>query len=215
MNEATLDALMALTRAQFVPVDEAHEHIRRVSEDHGMPQVHIRPEEGHLLNLLLRMVGARRVIEIGTLAGYSGTWIARALPADGQLITLELSGEHVRVAQSMFEQTGVADRVEVRQGRALDLLAGLPVDEPYDAVFMDADRPNYPAFLEWALEHVRPGGLIMAHNGFMRGRILDITEHHNPNVAGLLAFRERLATDPRVQSTIIPIGDGLAVGLRI
>ncbi len=215
MNEVTRDALMELTRAQFVPLDEAHERIRLISEEHGMPQVHIRPEEGYLLHLLLRMIGARRVVEIGTLAGYSGTWIARALPSDGHLITLELSPDHAEVARAMFVQTGVADRVEVRVGRALDLLPNLPVNDPYDAVFMDADRPNYPAFLGWALEHVRPGGLILAHNGFMRGRILDKTEHHSPGVAGLLAFRERLSTDPHLQSTIIPIGDGLAVGLRI
>jgi caffeoyl-CoA O-methyltransferase len=185
------------------------------SAAHGLPQIHIHADDGRMLQFLLKAIGARRVIEVGTLAGYSGTWIARALPADGKLITLDSNPEHVKVAQESFKRAGVADRVEIRLGAALDSLKKLASDGPFDAIFIDANKDGYPAYLAWAIEHIRSGGLILAHNAFFGGSVVGAEEREPHLVEGLKAFNQTLAGDPRLFGTIIPIGDGLAAAVRL
>lgn len=215
LDEITQDALSHYTRDLFAREDEALRAIRARSDAHGLPRIHIRPEEGLMLQFLLTAIGARRVVEIGTLAGYSGTWMARALPAGGRLITLEIDPEHAAVARESFEQAGVADRVEVRVGHALESLKALSDEGPFDAVFIDAAKRDYPAYLDWSVENIRTGGLIMAHNAFWHGRVVRPDWQDNPDVKGLRLFNRRLAEDPRLLATIIPVGDGIAVAVRL
>ncbi len=202
-------------RDLFAHDDEHLASLRAESEARGFPQIHLRPEEGLLLHFLLRSAGVRRVVEIGTLAGYSATWIARALPADGHLISLERNPEHAALAREYLARAGLDGRVEIRLGMALDLLQTLSAEGPFDAVFLDADRKNYLAYLSWVLDNLRVGGLILAHNAFMRGRIFDPSLHSDPEVKGMLEFTRRIAEDPRLVSLVIPMGDGFVAALRI
>jgi len=170
MDQTTQEALTGYVRDLFAPEDEALRGILQASEARGLPQIHVKSHEGQMLQFLIKAVGARRAVEIGTLGGYSGTWIARALPADGKLITLDNNPDHAEVARESFKRAGVADRVEVRLGDAKQSLAALAKDGPYDAVFIDADRPSYTEYLAWGIDHVRPGGLIAAHNALLADR---------------------------------------------
>lgn len=214
MDEALHDALTAYIRDLYAPEDDALQAIRAETEAQGMPLIQVRPEEGRTLHFLLAAIGAQRVVEIGTLAGYSGVWIARALPPGGLLITLEYDERHTEVARRSFEGAGVADKVEIRSGRALDTLKGLSAEGPFDAVFIDADKQTYPAYLDWAVENVRPGGLILGHNAFLHGAIIEPGERDPAHVEGVRAFNRRLADDPRLLGLIIPVGDGIAAALR-
>jgi len=186
--------------------------IQQSTIDNEMPQISLRPFEGRLLQILMQISGTRRVVEIGTLAGYSGTWIARGLPADGKLITLEVSHKHAAVAQTNFENAGIADKVEIRQGDANTLLEELSADGPYDMVFIDADKKSYPAYLRWSIDNVRSGGLITAHNPLRHGRILNPVEEGDREMA---AFNQHIADDARLSSFIIGVGDGMAVALKL
>lgn len=177
--------------------------------------MHVHPEEGQMLRFLLAAVGARRVIEIGTLVGYSGLWMARALPEDGLLITLEREPECAAVARAFFEQAGLSARVEVRLGSALDILPELTAEGPFDAVFIDADKDRYPEYLDWSVENIRPGGLIMAHNAFLAGAIVGLRKRAPRHVKAVQALNRRLADDPRLLGTIIPVGDGIAAAIRL
>jgi len=199
----------------FVHEDEHLRTIRRESDRHGLPPVHIQPEEGLLLHFLLRSIGAKTVVEIGTLAGYSATWIARALPEDGKLITLERRIEHAQLARELLAQGGLEDRVEVLTGSALQNLRKLSANGPFDAVFIDADKPHLLEYLDWAVQHVHIGGMVLAHNAFLRGRIDDPALHEDPVVASMRAFHRTLARDPRLLAMILPVGDGLSAALRV
>jgi caffeoyl-CoA O-methyltransferase len=192
--------------------DSALRELRANAEAAGLPSIQLKPDEAKLLQFLIKAVGARRVVELGTLGGYSGTWIARALPADGRLITLELDSRHAEVARRNFAHTGVAQRVEIRVGLANDTLKTLSKEGPFDAVFIDADKPGYPTYLDWALNNVRAGGLIAAHNAFRQGDILD-SQSKDASSAAIRQFNETLAHSPRVLSTIIQVGDGMAVAI--
>jgi caffeoyl-CoA O-methyltransferase len=192
--------------------------LRAVREENlaqGLPAIQIEPEAGRMLQFLLTAIGARRVVEIGTLGGYSGIWLARALPEDGRLISLEVDPERAMIARAAFEQAGVGGRAEVRVGHALDNLPALSAEGPFDAVFIDADKKNYPTYLTWALDNVRLGGLIMAHNAFWYGAVVQAERLPDSDVQGLLAFNRQIAEDPRLMGVIIPIGDGLSVALRV
>ncbi len=140
-----------------------------------MPEIQVSAGQGKLLYLLARLTGAKRILELGTLAAYSTIWMGRALPADGHLTTLEFSPKHAAVARSNLARAGLADRVEVRVGSALDTLPALEAEGVplFDMVFIDADKPGYPAYLDWALRLIRPGGLIVADNVVRGGRVLE------------------------------------------
>jgi len=183
----------------------------------GLPTIHVSPAQGSLLRLLALAVGARRVLEIGTLGGYSAIWLARALPADGRLITLEREPRHAEVARANLARAGLADRVEVRVGPAAEGLAALARagDAPFDLVFIDADKAGYPDYLDWSLRLTRPGGLIVADNVLRRAAIA-VPEDDDADADGIRRFNARLAAEPRVTATLLPtVGrkglDGLAL----
>jgi predicted O-methyltransferase YrrM len=182
----------------------------------GMPQIQVSATLGRFLNIQARAIGARRILEIGTLAGYSSIWLARALPADGRLVTLELEPRHAEVARANLARAGLETLVEVRVGSALETLGALVADgvEPFDMVFIDADKEGYPAYLEWSLRLSRPGTLIVADNVVRGGAIID-ADSIDSRVQGIRRFNEALATSPRLAVTIVQtVGakgyDGLA-----
>lgn len=199
----------------FGKEDVVLQAVRQDSLAQGLPAIQIEPESGRILQFLLRAIGARRVVEIGTLGGYSGIWLARALPEDGCLISLEVDPERAEFARAAFERAGLGDRTQVRLGHALDSLPALSAEGPFDAMFIDADKRNYPAYLSWALDNVRVGGLIMAHNAFWYGAVVQADRLPDSDVQGLLAFNQRIAEDPRLMGVIIPVGDGIAAALRV
>ncbi|MBN2303442.1 MAG: O-methyltransferase [Anaerolineae bacterium] len=204
--------LTAYVRQWFAPEDDVLRHVRQNTVAQGLPEIQIRPEEGQMLQFLTAAVGARRVLELGTLAGYSGIWLARGLPDGGTLITLEMDPKHARVARDHFALAGVADRVEVIEGVALDTLRGPLADaEPFDMVFIDADKPSYPDYLAWAVEHVRPGGMITAHNAFRSGWL--VSADGDAKVQATRQMLEAMAQDDRLVSTIVPVGDGIAAAV--
>lgn len=198
----------------FASQDRALVSAREDSPKKGLPAISIRTEEGRFLQVLARTAGAVRALEIGTLGGYSGIWIARGLAPGGKLITLELEHRHAQVAREHFAAAGVADRVEVRVGdahRSLDALAGEP---PFDFVFIDAEKSGYPVYFAWALEHTRTGGLITAHNVLRRGRVLD-TDNPDEYTRQMQSFNRLVAAESRVIATIYPGGDGMLLAVKI
>ncbi len=203
--------LVQYVRQWFAPEDDVLQTVRRRTQELDLPEIQIRPEEGQMLQFLAATIGARRILEIGTLAGYSGIWLARALPEGGKLTTLELDPKHAQVAREHFVMARVADRVNLLEGDALDSLARLTNEEPFDMVFIDADKSGYPAYLAWSVEHVRPGGLITAHNAFRQGALID--EHPDEKAAPTRVMLETMARDARLVSTIVPVGDGIAAAV--
>ena len=185
----------------------------------GLPAIEVSAPHGKLLMLLARSIGARRILEVGTLGGYSTIWLARALPADGRLLTLEADSKHADVARKNIERAGFGDIVEVRLGRALDTLAALEVGngEPFDFIFLDADKRNNPNYFAYALKLARPGSLIVTDNVVRSGAVVDPTST-DPNVTGVRSFLEIVAGEKRVVATAIQtVGakghDGFAIAL--
>jgi caffeoyl-CoA O-methyltransferase len=195
----------------FSGEDEALRWIQAEADRNGLPQISIRAHEGRMLQIFMKAIGARKAIEIGTLAGYSGIWLARALPTDGKLYTLEKSSKHAAIARASFVHAGVADRVELRQGDALDSLRKLSTLGPFDFVFLDADKTNYSNYLTWTVDNLRIGGIVTAHNALRGGRII---APESDDDRGMAAFNAALAQDSRLDSTIISLGDGMAMGIK-
>ncbi|HYT71892.1 MAG TPA: O-methyltransferase [Gemmatimonadales bacterium] len=179
-----------------------------------LPPIHISPDEGKLLHVLLRAADAAQVLEIGTLAGYSGVWLARALPPPprGRLTTIERDPRHAALARRAFADAGVADRVRLIEGAALDVLPTL--SPGFDAVFVDADKEPLAQYFEWSLRLLRAGGLLCCDNAFFHGAVVDEADH-SPAADGVRAFNRLAATDPRVVSAVVPIRDGLVVGVKV
>ncbi|MEP7356033.1 MAG: O-methyltransferase [Anaerolineales bacterium] len=199
---------------EFARPDAVLEQVLAAIPARGLPQITIKPEEGRFLQFLVCANGASQVVEIGTLGGYSGIWLARGLPTDGRLITLEKEPKHADVAREHFALAGLADKVDLRQGDAHDLLPALGAEGPFDFCFIDADKQGYGYYLDWALQNIRPGGLITAHNAFRAGAVLDAADH-TPDTEALRAFNLRFAREPRLLSTIYPAGDGLLMGVVV
>ena len=195
----------------FAREDETLLALREEADRTGLPPIAVSPDAGRLLQVLLKAVGARRVLEVGTLGGYSAIWIARALPDDGRLITLEAEPTHAAFARRFLARAGVAERVEVREGRALDLLPALD-GERFDTVFLDADKEPLPTYFEWALRLLRPGGLLIADNALWGGRVYDAAEN-DARTQGVREFNRRLASDPRITGIVVPSHDGVAIGV--
>jgi caffeoyl-CoA O-methyltransferase len=206
------DSLSRYITDLFTTSDPALQEIYTAIPQRGLPAITIRPEEGRFLQFLVRASGARTVVEIGTLGGYSGVWLARGLPADGKLLTIEKDPHHAEVAREHFALAGVADRVEVRLGEAKDVLPRLTSQGPFDFCFIDADKLGYSAYLDWALANVRQGGLVAAHNAFRGGDILN-PANRVPETETMRGFNRRFAEDPRLLATIFPAGDGMLVGV--
>ena len=203
----------------LIPPDPALEAALRASDEAGLPSISVSPAQGKLLHLLARVTGARNILEIGTLGGYSTIWLARALPPEGRLVTLELDPKHAEVARASLARAGLAERTEVRVGAALESLPRLAEAKlaPFDLTFIDADKANIPAYFEWARKLSRRGSLILVDNVVRRGALAD-AHSTDPNIQGVRRLHELLATDRRVSATTLQtVGvkgyDGLTVAL--
>lgn len=198
----------------FAPQDEALEAAMRESRRAGLPEIQVSPNEGKLLQLLAEMVGARRILEIGTLGGYSAIHFGRALPEEGTLISLEIDERHAEVARENVERAGLGSKVEIRVGDAKGILADLVErnEGPFDLVFIDADKEGYPEYLEWSLKLTRPGSLILGDNAIRGGSVLDPDDGSS---RAMREFNRRLAQDPRLSAIVLPLIreriDGLAI----
>lgn len=205
----------------FTPPDPALNGALQATADADMPAINVTGTQGKLLHLLARIQGARRILEIGTLGGYSTIWLGRALPPDGRLITLELDPKHAVVAAANVERAGLSDVVDIRVGPAIETLPQLVGDAaaPFDLVFIDADKVSTPAYLEWALRLTRPGSVIIIDNVVRDGGVADPT-NDDPNIQGIRKALAALAANPRLSTTAVQtVGhkgyDGLAVALVI
>jgi predicted O-methyltransferase YrrM len=205
----------------FVPPDSALDAALRDSAAAGLPAINVSPNQGKLLHLLARLLGARTILEIGTLGGYSTIWLARALPAGGRLVTLESDARHADVARANIARAGLAEVVELRLGPALETMPQLAAEGrgPFDLIFIDADKESYPEYLAWSLRLSRRGSLIVADNVVRNGAVLD-SASDDPRVQGARRFNELLAAEPRVSATAIQtVGskgyDGFALALVI
>jgi predicted O-methyltransferase YrrM len=184
--------------------DAALDAALKTSLDAGLPAINVTPNQGKLLQLLAQAQRAQNILEIGTLGGYSTIWLARALPPDGRLITLEFDPKYAEVARANIARAGLADLVEVRVGAALETLPQLARERrgPFDFIFIDADKVNYPGYFTWALKLSRPGTLIVADNVVRKGAVIDATSP-DQNVQGVRRFHEVVAAEPRVSATAI------------
>jgi predicted O-methyltransferase YrrM len=198
----------------FAQQDEAQLFALANSRQAGLPAINISPEEGRFLQLLVRASGGTKALEIGTLGGYSGIWIARGLAPGGKLFTLERDPKHAAVAQDHFHRAGVAELVDIRIGDAQSSLTGLTAEAPFDFVFIDAEKSAYLDYYSWALDHLRIGGLVAAHNALRGGAVFE-TDNEDEAVRALRNFNLQVASDPRVMSSIFPAGDGTLVAVRI
>ena len=188
----------------LLPPDAAMEAAIRESVAAGLPPINVTPNQGKLLHLLARLQGARNILEIGTLGGYSTIWLGRALPPEGRLITLEIEPKHAKVARANIARAGLANAVEVRLGRALDTLPRLASEgrEPFDLIFIDADKQSTPEYFTWAMRLSRRGSLIVVDNVVRDGAVIDASSK-DPSVQGVRRFNELLASEPRVIATEI------------
>jgi predicted O-methyltransferase YrrM len=214
---ADYEAVDQFIADHFVEHDAALRAALQDSDKAGLPQIQVAPHQGKLLMLLAQAIGARRILEVGTLGGYSAIWLARALPEDGRLVTLESDPDFAEVARANIARAGLADKVEIRIGRAQDTMPAL-IDEgagPFDLIFIDADKPTTPDYFLWAVKLARRGALIVVDNVVREGRVMD-AQSDSPHIQGLRRFYALAATDPRVSGTAIQtVGskghDGLAI----
>jgi predicted O-methyltransferase YrrM len=198
------NAVDAYISERLLPQDAILDAVLQSSAAAGLPAIHVAPNQGKFLMLLARLQGARRILEIGTLGGYSTIWLARGLPAGGRLVTLEADAKHADVARRNFARAGLADIVDLRVGPALESLTRLASErrEPFDLTFIDADKPNTAAYFSCALEMSRPGSVIIADNVVRNGALVD-AESGDDNVNGMRRLHECMAAEPRVSATSI------------
>ena len=196
-----VDAHLAAT---LLPADPVLEHILATSAEAGLPAIQVSPLQGRLLQLLVRLCGARSVLEVGTLGGYSTTWLARGLAPGGRVVTLENDPHHAEVARANLAAAGLIDVVEVRLGAALETLPQLEVDgqSPFDLVFVDADKQSGPDYLRWALRLTVPGSVVVVDNVVRGGAVVD-SASTDPNVVGVRRLLDMVATEPRLDATAL------------
>lgn len=207
-NSQAQDKAAGYIRELFLPPDPVLDSFEAQLQAAGIPSIQVPPELGKLLSLLVRSSGARRILEIGTLGGYSAAWMARTLPDDGRLVSLELEPRHAEFARSFLEQAGVSEKVEVIVGPALETLPMLLEREhpDFDLAFIDADKAAYPAYLDWAMRFVRPGGLIVGDNVLRGGQVAEPGD--DADLRGLDEFNRHAAASPLLDSLILPNRDG-------
>ena len=188
----------------LIPADPVLEAVLTASTEAGLPPIAVAPNQGKWLMILAQAIGARSILEIGSLGGYSTIWLARALPANGRMITLEADPKHAEVAQANIARAGLADKVELRLGKALETLPELAAEgnAPFDLIFIDADKGNYPGYLEWALRLSRRGSLIIGDNVVRDGKVIDAGDP-DPSIQGVRRMNEIIASDPRLNATAI------------
>lgn len=179
----------------------------------GIAMMQIAPEQGAFMTMLTRLIGARQAVEIGTFTGYSALCVARGLPPDGKLLCCDVSQEWTSIGRRYWERDGVADRIELRLGPALDTLRALPAEPQFDMAFIDADKPNYANYYDEVLARLRPNGLILVDNVLWGGQIIDEASD-DPNTKALRAFNDQLAADDRVDTVMLPLGDGLTLARK-
>lgn len=211
------DAVDTYITDTLLGADAALEAVLQASAAAGLPAIAVSPSQGKLLSILAKAIGAKRILELGTLGGYSAIWLARALPSDGRLVTVEVDARHADVARRNFESAGVSHLIDLEVGAALEVLSQLEArrQTPFDFVFIDADKIRYPQYLDWSLKLTRPGGLIVADNVVRDGAVIDATSE-DPAVRGVRRFMERLEANRHVAATVIQtVGvkgyDGFAV----
>ena len=216
MSQTRWEAVDSYLVDTFVPRDEALAAALAASEAAGLPEIQVTPTQGRLLEMLARALGARRILEIGTLGGYSTLWMARGLAAGGRLVTLEYEPRHAEVARANFARAGRSSAIDLRVGAALDLLPRLEQEQvgPFDLVFVDADKVNLPEYFTWSVRLSRPGTLIVIDNVIREGEVVD-PESPDAAVQGVRRMNERIAAEPRVSATALQtVGgkgyDGLA-----
>jgi predicted O-methyltransferase YrrM len=200
----------------FVPRDPVFEQALRDAAEAGLPEIHVSPNEGKLLYLLAKLAGAKRVLEIGLLGGYSTMWLAQAIGPQGKLATLEVDERHVRVALKNLQRAGLLDRVEIWQGDARTTLEKMVKagEHPFDLVFIDADKPSYPVYLDYAMQLTRPGSLILADNVIRDGKVAR-SGQTDPLVLGIQEFNRKLAANRKLEAIMVTVMrenlDGLAI----
>ena len=204
MDQKTWDAVDEYFDGALIGADPVLADALARSDKAGLPQIAVTPSQGRLLNLIARTAGARRILEVGTLGGYSAIWLARALPEGGRLITLEVEPKHAEVARANLEAAGLADRVQVRVGRGVDSLVALAEEgaEPFDFVFIDADKPSNPDYLTWALRLTRPGAVIVIDNVVRAGAVVE-ADSSNSAVQGVRRVTDLIAGEPRLTATAV------------
>lgn len=214
MSEVSFPDLETYRREVFIQEDPLLKSVMPEAVALGLPPVSVNPDAGMTLHLLARMIGARKILEFGALAGYSAIWLARALPREGRLISLELDPKHARIARANLARARLADRAEVRAGSALQMMAEVSAEAPFDMVFIDADKESYPRDLDFALDHVRLGGLIVADNADGHGHVHENLEPGDGR-RGIQTYNRRVASDRRLVSHALPIGGWLAVSVKV
>jgi predicted O-methyltransferase YrrM len=221
MNQDTWTEVDEYFKDKLIGIDDALDAALTNSEMSGLPPINVAPNQGKLLHLLAKVQGAKSVLEIGTLGGYSTIWLAWALPEGGQLVSLEYDEKHAEVSQQNIEHAGLADRVEIIQGAALDTLPTLVNDKraPFDFVFIDADKQNNSNYVKWALKMTRPGSIVIVDN-VVRGGTLAEANSDDPNVQGARALFDLLENEPRLDATALQtVGikgyDGLVIALVV
>lgn len=208
------DQISQYISSLFAVEDEALRKAREDSPKRGLPSISIKPEEGRFLQFLVRACGAKIAVEIGTLGGYSGTWIGRGLLPGGKLYTLDKDSKHAAVAQEHFAAAGLEGTVEILIGDAHHSLLEIKKLGPFDFVFIDADKHGYPAYFDWAIENVRPGGIIAAHNVFRKGTVVGKGQDDEHSEL-MREFNQQVADEKRLVSTIYPAGDGTLISVKI
>ena len=204
MSQEQWSAVDQYINERLAPPDEVLDEAQKASAAAGLPSISVAPNQGKMLSIYARMIGARRILEIGTLGGYSTIWLGWALPIGGRIITMEFDPKHAEVARANIARAGLADAVEVRVGKALELLPKLEAEKPgaFDMFFIDADKANIPSYFEWALKLSRPGSVIVVDNVVRRGKIIDAASE-DENVRGVRRFYDMLAKESRVSATAI------------
>lgn len=208
------DQISQYIQDTFIPQDDFLSQVPALAAAQGLPEIQITPEEGRFLQFLVSACSARKALEIGTLGGFSGIWIARGLAPDGKLITLERDAHHAQVAGQHFERAGVQQQVEIRLGNAHALLSELVAEGPFDFVFIDAEKSGYLRYLDWAIEHTRSGAIITAHNAFRYGEITNQADQ-SLDTRTIREINHYAANHPRLCSTIFPAGDGTLVCVKV
>ena len=219
MHDAIWDAVDRYLAATVVGSDAVLDEALRLSKEAGLPQIAVSPAQGKLLQIIALATGARRILEIGTLGGYSTIWLGRALPPGGTLVTIEVEPAHAEVAWANLERAGLTEVVHLRLGPALQVLPQLEAEQadPFDMVFIDADKPSNPEYLSWALRLTRPGSTIIVDNVVRDGSVLD-ESGTDAAVIGTRTMLRQMGSDPRLSATAIQtVGvkgyDGLAIAM--
>lgn len=208
--------LAEYVRGLYAPEDEILEEIRTRSVATGLPEIQVAALDALHLEVIARSAAARRAVEIGTLGGYSGVALLRGMGPEGLLDTFEIEPRHAEVARESFRRAGLSSRVRLHVGPALEGLAAIESEGPFDLVFIDADKERYPDYLDWAADHLRRGGIVLADNAFLFGELVGSAPPSRlKTIEAMNRFHDRLARSGRFRATVLPTGEGLGFGVKV